>query len=190
VDNLDENAQSTFSEAFARIKADDSDQRAWEVFIKAMSPTLLYHLYHMSGGNKELARDVLQDVFIRFVEQMRLKKVDNAEAVLPLLRTMARNRLIDYFRYSNARPTASLEDFDSFESSSPGESAATVQELRHEELARLAQHLSNDDQDLLARLLRGTDLQLIAKSLQISYSSAAVRLFRLKKRLGELADAN
>jgi DNA-binding NarL/FixJ family response regulator len=55
-------------------------------------------------------------------------------------------------------------------------------------MERLQSHLSEREQQLLALMLNGTELTTIARTLGISYSSAAVRLFRLREKLRHLSD--
>jgi RNA polymerase sigma factor (sigma-70 family) len=140
-------------------------------------------------GDRDLSSDILQDVLLRFVEYNGVTKVTGLDGAMALLRVMARNRLIDHFRATRKHPVLMADAAIAAVPDPSSESNPSESRHFHElELARLERHLSRQDRFLLRKVLDGKDVRAIAKALKITYSTAAVRLSRLKARLRRMSE--
>jgi RNA polymerase sigma factor (sigma-70 family) len=173
-------------QAFEKLKVNPHDESAWRVFLGPVSRSILFSLYQMSGAQKELCQDLLQDVLLRFLETNSLQKVSDVDAAISYLQAMARNRLVDHFRSVRLRKSvaeAALGVLTSPAAADPSQSENFI----GEELLRLSHRLSKEDQELVQRIVgTGANIRSLAAAMGISYSNAAVRLFRLRKRLEAL----
>lgn len=173
------------AQVFARLKRNSHDERAWVAFLGPVSRSILYNLYRMSGSQKELCQDMLQDVLLRFLETNSLEKVDDVDSAISYLKAMARNRLVDHFRSVQLRKSAAeaagvIALPDAVDPSHP-------ENFIDSDLLRLSQHLSAEDQEMVRHIIgTGMNIRALASALRISYSNASVRLFRLRKRLEAL----
>jgi RNA polymerase sigma factor (sigma-70 family) len=173
--------------ALAKLHDNPTDELAWAEFISQVSAPLLLYLVRMCG-DRDLSKDMLQDVFMRFFEYRGVTKVTDINRAMALLRVMARNRLIDHFRSMRKIPLANTDTgMTAVPDPSPESNPSESHYVRANELERLAGQLSKQDRILLHKVLAGTDVGGIAKALEITYSTAAVRLSRLKARLRRIS---
>ena len=175
------------STTLRRLQRDPQDESAWRQFIAKASPRLLHFLFRLTR-NVEVARDILQDVLLRFVAQKSIRKVKDMDSALALLHVMARHRFIDWLRSARTYREASSEEsavaIGATEAPNSGETAAILES----ELERLEALLNEPEQQLLALMLKGHEVQAVADALHVSYSTAAVRIFRLREKLRHLSD--
>jgi len=180
-------ADSKAAAALERLKGNLRDEVAWRELVKWLYPTLFYFLYRLSDGQAELCKDVIQDVLLKFFNQVDMQTLENPASVAALLKTMSRNRLIDYVRSRQVRRSVPIDSETSDLPDPAGVDIAESNEFQLWELQRLSNRLSTEDQTLLRLVLGGqSEIPGVATALKITYAAAAVRLFRLKERLRRL----
>jgi len=87
-----------------RLKAGDPE--AFGEFFHQHQPGLLNYVHRLSGGNRTLAEDVTQQVFLNFWTHR--SDFDLDRPLLPLLLTMARNAWVNAAKREEYRKTAPL----------------------------------------------------------------------------------
>jgi RNA polymerase sigma factor (sigma-70 family) len=165
---------------------------AWEALFAISWPTALATTHRILGGQLDLAEDAAQEAYQRLVRYCDFGKLTNGDAFLAYLQAVCRNVALDVRRQlsSSARQQSSerigeTPTADTHGSLDPDES------IRGDELRRdLVHGLNEDDQRLFVLLLEEHSLAEIAAELGVSYSTAGVRVHRLRtklrKRLHEL----
>src|SRR5437773_1019380 len=91
-------------EGLVRLKAGDPD--AFGEFFRKHQPGILNYVYRLSGGNRSLAEDVTQQVFLNFWTHRA--DYDLERPLVPLLLTMARNAWVNAAKREEYRKTAPL----------------------------------------------------------------------------------
>lgn len=84
----------------------------WDKAYRDHHPEVFAHLYKRTSGNKELARDLAQDVFVRAIRYER-HFTDRGDGVMPWLTTIAQHLLVDHWKRSSTQrevPTAEFHD--------------------------------------------------------------------------------
>lgn len=143
---------------------------------------LLNFLIHQRG-NRDLAEDLLQDVFIKSMRQgQAFCRLENPRA---WLFQVARNALIDHAR--TAHSSEALPDHLAMETDT---SRAPVDELDHC-IARNLLDLTVDDRDIIERCdLQEWTVSHYAVQRQLSLAAAKSRLLRARQRLRDLLIRN
>ena len=176
------------SEAFERVRA--GDQQALGEFFDHYFPRVFATVYRLVG-NRALAEDVTQGVFLRL--QSSLARVDGSRDLAPWLFTVCVNACRDHWRSSwwrMSRRSVSLED--------PTVMAALISYDRDPEESALAKARDRRVQAALAHLpstLRvavvlhdcdGLGHEEIARITGVSHAAARKRHSRAIKLLGDL----
>jgi len=112
----------------ARLKAGDPE--AFGEFFKKHHPGVLNYVYRLTGGNRTLAEDVAQQVFMNFWTHRA--EFDLERPVVPLLLTMARNAWVNAAKREEYRKTSPLTEAAA---ESPPSSMGRELEQRELELA-------------------------------------------------------
>lgn len=81
---------------------------ALELLIRTHAAEVHRYLSRLTGGDRPLAEDLVQDVFVTLVRQSGDR--DLGQLGLPWLLTVARSRFIDHVRSSAARATRETSD--------------------------------------------------------------------------------
>ena len=111
--------QPELSTLLARCRA--GDELAWEAFVYRFQGRI-YALAYSYAGDREDARDLAQDIFIRLFES-RSQWADGNE-FLPWLIRVARNRSVDFLRRRKVRrPTASVREDEGLGGATEGQDA-------------------------------------------------------------------
>jgi RNA polymerase sigma-70 factor (ECF subfamily) len=113
--------------SLVRLKAGDPE--AFGEFFRKHQPGILNYVYRLSGGNRSLAEDVSQQVFMSFWSH-RLE-FDLERPLVPLLLTMARNAWVNAAKREEYRKTSPL-----LETAAESPPAATGRALEQQELER------------------------------------------------------
>jgi len=77
------------------------DELAWEALVRGYQARIYTITYHYVG-NREYARDLAQEVFVRIYRNLHL--CTDAQMFLPWVIRIARNACIDHIRRRKARP--------------------------------------------------------------------------------------
>ncbi|WFE25479.1 sigma-70 family RNA polymerase sigma factor [Solwaraspora sp. WMMD791] len=86
-----------------------ADEDALKVAYETHGPILLNYLLRLSGGNRAMAEDVLQETLVRAWNHPEARTADG-QWTRAWLFTVARRIAIDHIRSSQARPTERLDE--------------------------------------------------------------------------------
>jgi RNA polymerase sigma factor (sigma-70 family) len=143
----------------------------------------LYRFCVLKVSNKEKAEDLVQDVFTRYWQTLRLgTQVENPRA---FLYTSARNRVIDLYR---KRKEDSLDELTDRGFDLLGDGAASVeQEAKVREVLAAIATLDERSRDaLILRHVEGWTPEEIAVHLNSNANAVSVRLNRAAQRVREV----
>jgi RNA polymerase sigma-70 factor (ECF subfamily) len=130
--------------------------------------------------------DLVQTVLLKLQSRETLRRVRAARAPLGYLTTMLRSALVDQVRRNARNPVGLEEDYVDLETRSP-----LAQVERNQEAHRLraaVRRVPAADRLLLEmRFWDGLSLGEIAEQMRLPYSTVAVRLFRILRRLRGVA---
>lgn len=164
----------------------EGEQSALAPLVERHHGPLFGYLYRLTHGQRQLAEDLVQDTFVRILQQDSFQP---GRPFKPWLYAIATHLAYDHFRRAAARPSMSLEDPNQPEmyDARPGpeeqvqaatDSQAVVQAIR--ELAPEYQAA------LLLRFYGGLCLQEIAEALGIPMGTVKSRLSVGTHRLRDL----
>ena len=151
-------------------------ERLWSAWYAATYPRVFYAAHRFARGNVEMARELAQDSFARFVQYGAIERVTNEKHALAFLIQTCRNLAID--RDGRAREV-SLQDIPEYELVPIGEipSGAAL------DLEEMLQVLRPEERQVIQWIRDGFSIADVARKLGISYTAAGVRLHRIRKRL-------
>ena len=152
------------------------DKALWQMFVKALYPKVMYSAYRLTAGDSDVAQDLVQQAFVRFIEYGSIARIVDDEHALAYIRTAVKNLWWNEQKRQVHEETHQSMDYV------PATDDVENEELR-DDLRCLIGKLSTDDQRLVELLICGHTLTEAAENLGISYSAAGVRLHRLKKNL-------
>jgi RNA polymerase sigma-70 factor (ECF subfamily) len=140
--------------------------------------------YRRFGGAHEVAEDASQEVFLRLVRYAPFERIKGAAAFYAYVRKVCANVAADYrLQIGRLREVQALEELTLEHPESQRLDLSVEADRLKEEL--LSQ-LTDTDQRLAQLILEGFSLNEIAETLGIGYSSAGVRVHRLRQRMAKL----
>jgi RNA polymerase sigma factor (sigma-70 family) len=153
----------------------------WGELYKELRPTIYAAAYQLCRGDTATADDLTQEAFLKFLAGEHVKKVTNEYEMIGYLRAIVRRLFLDEVRRRGTHPTFSTDEI------APDELEKALQRTIRYSLSEpdvaIFQELSRDDRELLLRMIRGETTSEIADAMRLKYSAAAVRLYRLRKKL-------
>lgn len=178
----------TTATLLARCRA--GDELAWETLVRRHQARVYGLCTHILGDREE-ARDVAQEVFVRVYE--RLDTVIDPERFLPWLIRIARNASLDRRRRIGARPRpdARVEDLAELASKDPGADVRWEGQRRKVLVHDALRAMSEKGRDVLVlREMQGLSEEETASILGIPVGTVKSRMSRarveLAKRVREL----
>lgn len=159
-----------------RLRKQPGSERLWEAWYKSAYPKVYFAAFRLANGNPDLARDLTQGAFTRFLEYRAIERVQSEQHALAYLIKSCRNLAIDRNAQANNIPLDSLAEVES--APAPGQQEEAIVDLQ-----RAVDELDDVDRELVQWMRDGLGVGEIAKRLDISYTAAGVRVHRLKKRL-------
>ena len=163
------------SDVTQELKRNPQDEQLWTQWYTSFYPRIYPTAFRLAEGNPDIARDLTQETFVRFLEASALDKVVDDDKATAYLLVICRNAAITRLRRERTTQIdrlINLEDLPQRERSDPAI-----------ELDRLAEKLDSDDRLLFDAARAGLGLGEIAAKLSLSYTAAGVRLHRLIQRL-------
>ncbi len=151
--------------------------------------TLLYQRYKMPllaffincTSDRAHAEDLVQVTFEKMLKYR--SNFHNRGAFKSWLFSIARNALKDFYRHSENRKTAPIEDVNPVDKS-PNAEEILIGEDRQRMLSMALDRLSNEKRELLALIkLRGMKYREVAELYNIKESTLKVNVFRSMKEL-------
>jgi RNA polymerase sigma-70 factor, ECF subfamily len=174
--------QPELSTLLARCRA--GDELAWEAFVYRFQGRI-YALAYSYTGEREDARDLAQDIFIRLFES-RSQWADGDE-FLPWLIHVARNRSVDFLRRRKVRrPPASVREDEGFQvpDDRPTPEEAAVATSRRSSLHAAFSGLSALSREILVlRDVQGLSVQHVAEMLNVPVGTVKSRASRARVEL-------
>jgi len=173
----------------ARDSPHDRDEPLWQEIRRRLLAHALY-LERGSTAARADVDDVVQNVLVKLQRPEVLNELLRKRAPGGYIAIMVRNALIDVIRH-HQRDQSSLDRYRHDYSSSSEEDAEEDDEQRLSQLRRIVSRLPLDDQALLReRFWKNMSIKAMAESAGVKYSTVAVRLFRLLRRLHRELDGN
>jgi RNA polymerase sigma factor (sigma-70 family) len=164
------------SDLIQRLRKRADSERLWEAWYKSTYPMLYFAAFRLANGNADIARDLTQETFTRFLEYRAIDRVENEQHALAYLIKTCRNLAIDRNAHAKAVPMENLTEVEVM--SAPEQSAGSIIDL-----SRAVDELDVADRELVHWMRDGLGVGEIAAKLGISYTAAGVRVHRLKNQL-------
>jgi RNA polymerase sigma-70 factor, ECF subfamily len=175
-------------EAFAAliVQCRAGDGAAWETFVRQMQGRM-FALAYSYAGDREDARDLAQEIFVRLYEA-RSQWPDDHE-FLPWLFRVARNRSVDYLRRRRVRSPGSVADeseLTELPDASPGAEARAIDADRRSLLHAALRGLSAINREIVVlRDVHGLSVQQVASTLGVPAGTVKSRASRARVELAE-----
>jgi len=169
------------SEQLIILKLQSGDPEAYtELYKKYYKP--IYRFVYFRVSNEDVAEDIMQEVFLKFIEVADNQRITNARAYLY---KTAKNLVIDFYREQGKVVKVSLEDVGELVSilgQSLTESKIDL-EIAHKAIFKL----KDQWRDLiLLRYVEGLEYEEIAEIFSKSQSYIRVNLHRARKELKKI----
>ena len=174
--------QLELSTLLARCRA--GDELAWEAFVRRFQGRV-YALAYSYVGEREDARDLAQEIFVRLFET-RERWADGDEFV-PWLIHVSRNRSVDFLRRRKVRrPAIAVQEGEGFQipDASPGPEDRTVAASQRTLLHAALRGLSALSREVLVlRDVHGLSVQHVAATLGVPVGTVKSRASRARVEL-------
>jgi RNA polymerase sigma-70 factor (ECF subfamily) len=163
----------------------EGDERAWERFIRRHQDRILNLAYQFTG-NREEARDLAQEIFVRLYEKMDQYQSDRP--FLTWFNSLARNLCIDRYR-SRKRDRVlvetPVEEYTTLESSGESTDQRLLRRERREFLMSAMENLGEISREaIVLKDLQGHSLEEMATMLGVPIGTVKSRVHRARLELG------
>ncbi len=162
------------------------DELAWEAFVHRFQGRV-YALAYSYAGDREDARDLAQDIFVRLYETR--DRWAPADEFLPWLIHVARNRSVDFLRRRKVRrPAFAVREEDGFEipDAEPTPEARAVAASYRGVLRGALRRVSALSREvLILRDVQGLSVQQVAGLLGVPVGTVKSRASRAREELTE-----
>jgi RNA polymerase sigma factor (sigma-70 family) len=183
------------NDALHCLQKEPNDQEAWRELFKATWPFVLTVSFRLTQGDKELAKDLAQEVFLRihkycnFKNFKEIKDVPVSKAFRGYLWSTCHNVARSHFTRTSQKSFISLEDLSG---ESPDLAISPLSSEIGLEMENLIERaigtLDQKDKRLVELMVWGFTLQEISEITGLTYENVAVRTHRLRKKLKEYMD--
>ena len=161
-------------------KAQRGDERAFSLILRAYETPVFNYVLRLVGGNRSLAEDLTQEVFLRVYQG--LPKFSLRSKFTTWLFQVTKNRVLDELRASERRPRSvvALDDIAPLEVLD-----APIERLEEiDALWRAVEDLSTDlKMALLLRDVVGRSYPEIADSLEITLATVKWRIYKAREEV-------
>jgi RNA polymerase sigma factor (sigma-70 family) len=169
-----------------RLRRSRSDEEAWRMLVRYLWPLVVAVNFRVLRGDRELAEDASQEVFLRIFRYVRFDDfVDKPEDFQSYVRAICRNVSRSYLARLLHEPSYLQEELadEAGRTAGPKSEDAERGIIRRNELSTLLVGLDPEDQKLVLLLQEGASISEVAAALGTTYSNAAVRIHRLRQNL-------
>jgi RNA polymerase sigma-70 factor, ECF subfamily len=160
------------------------DQLAWEAFVHQFQGRI-YALAYSYAGEREDARDLAQEIFIRLYETRA--RWAGPDEFMPWLIQVARNRSIDFLRRRKVRrPAVAVQEDEGFQlpDRQPGPEASAVMQSQRAALREALHGLSTLSREvLMLRDVHELPVQRVAQMLGVPVGTVKSRASRARVEL-------
>ena len=161
-------------------KAQRGDERAFSLILRAYETPVFNYVLRLVGGNRSLAEDLTQEVFLRVYQG--LPKFSLRSKFTTWLFQVTKNRVLDELRASERRPRSvvAIDDIAPLEVLD-----APIERLEEiDALERAIEDLSTDlKMALLLRDVVGLSYTEIADSLEITLATVKWRIYKAREEV-------
>jgi RNA polymerase sigma-70 factor (ECF subfamily) len=178
---LKEPDDQTLREILARLAVSGADEDAWSELYRKMWPFVFGIVYRRLRGVSGMAEDISQDVFLRLFRARPFARLQDPDSFRAYLARIAQNTTNSYLRQVLRTHTFEINGEAATQTSEPGLQDDTIERI--DTFRSLKEELPSTEKKLFELVLSGLSVSEIAKTLGTSYGAAAVRLYRLRKRL-------
>ena len=175
--------------ALNALKQDRTSETAWAKLYDLAWPFVFAVAYRMLRGQRDLADDAGQEVFLRVLRYADFKRFDSSDELYRYLSVLTKNVCHDIVSKQGTTHQLFADPEEGMADIASDYSWATVAENRVF-LRQIFEKLSNQDKQLIALLSSGFDLEDISKRLGLSYSNTGVRLHRIRRNIDKLLIEN
>ncbi len=162
------------------------DAAAWEAFVRQLQGRL-FALAYSYAGDREDARDLAQEIFVRLYEARA--QWPSGDEFLPWLFRVARNRSVDYLRRRSVRrPAATVDEAEvaGLPDPGPGAEARAIESDRRGLLHAALRGLSAINREIvILRDVHGLPIQQVASILGVPLGTVKSRASRARVELAE-----
>ena len=181
---MTQSQQPSFEESLAAARS--GDEAAFAVLWRRWQPPLLRYLRVLAAP---VADDLASECWLQVVRRLASFTGDEA-GFASWLFTIARNKVLDWRRHENRRPTVSLvdEDVDAHPAAhTPDAETAALQRLNTDAALRLIGALPTDQAEVvLLRVVAGLDVAEVARIMRRSPGAVRVTSHRALRRLRDM----
>jgi RNA polymerase sigma-70 factor (ECF subfamily) len=160
------------------------DAPAWEAFVRHLQGRL-FALAYSYAGDREDARDLTQEIFVRLYEVR--SQWPSGDEFLPWLFRVARNRSVDYLRRRSVRsPAATVGEAEiaELQDPGPGAEARAIESDRRSLLHAALRGLSAINREIVVlRDVHGLPIQQVASILGVPLGTVKSRASRARVEL-------
>ena len=160
------------------------DAAAWEAFVRQLQGRL-FALAYSYAGDREDARDLAQEIFVRLYEARG--QWPSGDEFLPWLFRVARNRSVDYLRRRSVRrPAVAVDEAAVAElpDPAPGAEAQAIESDRRGLLHAALRGLSAINREIvILRDVHGLSVQQVASILGVPLGTVKSRASRARVEL-------
>jgi RNA polymerase sigma-70 factor, ECF subfamily len=161
-------------------KAQRGDERAFSLILRAYETPVFNYVLRLVGGNRSLAEDLTQEVFLRVYQG--LPKFSLRSKFTTWLFQVTKNRVLDELRASERRPRSvvAIDDIAPLEVLD-----APIERLEEiDALWRSVENLSTDlKMALLLRDVVGLSYTEIADSLEVTLATVKWRIYKAREEV-------
>jgi RNA polymerase sigma factor (sigma-70 family) len=172
--------------ALKRLAAVPTDEEAWSIVYETLWPMVFAIVFRRLRGVPGLAEDAAQEVFLRLARLCPFERIrDRGGGFRPYIASMAHNVGKDYLRRF-LLPPERPSDAPAEATGGDAVESVSLERLEAQELLEaIMSRLDKDERQILGLLLQGVSLTEIMQITGLTYTAAAVRIHRLRRKLGK-----
>ena len=171
-------------------KAVTGDVTAFEQLVEKHLVKLFAFAMTVTGGNRSVASDVLQEALIKAF--LNIKRFKGECSFTSWLWRIVKNEFINYSKSAKTRSLISLETVaESKRGAVENVEKELILEERKKNLLKLMEYLAGDHKEIISLIdLQGMKYEEAAEFIGIKTDAARSRLFKARKKLSELVQKN
>lgn len=168
-----------------------SDYDKFRKYYEEYMPAVFGYVYNRAGFNRELAEDIVSEVFLKALEKFELYSEEKGTFKSWIFR-VTKNHMIDHFKAKKNKPKADLDKLSNVLPDKSDVEKDTGRELEKEKLLDAMADLPEKKQELISlRYFSGYSYKEMADILDSDEAKIRVQVFRTLKSLkGKLFELN
>lgn len=160
------------------------DRNKFKEYYEEYMPQVYGYIYMRTGRDKDLAEDLVSEVFMKALEKLHLYSEQKGGSFRAWVFRITKNHLIDHYRSSKRKQTSSLDELENVAAGKANVEADAKKELEKEELSAALEYLSEDKKELvIMKYLSGYSYKEMAEIVGENENKIRVKTFRAIKDL-------